>query len=69
MAEPKRFEGPVVFVSGVHYPVDEDGEGADLSRPLRVAEDGSWRDAEEGEPLHNDMHHAQHLELDPGGED
>jgi hypothetical protein len=49
-----RYHGPVVFVAGVHYPVGDDGH-ADLSRPLRVAdEDGGWRDAQMGEPLHND---------------
>lgn len=61
----KTYKGDVVFVDGVHYPVK--GEGADLSRPLRW-EDGAYRDAEEGEPLHNDTHHAADLELAVGGE-
>lgn len=56
----------VVFVDGVHYPVDKDG-AADLKRPLRW-ENGEYRAARKGEPLHNDTHHASDLELEPGGE-
>jgi hypothetical protein len=58
----KPYTGAVVFVEGVHYPVE--GDGADLSRPLRW-EDGSYRDAKDGEPLHNDVHHQQDAGLDP----
>lgn len=60
------YDGAVVFVAGVHYPVDED-DNIDYERPLRW-DDGSYRDADEGEPLHNDVHHANELVLEPGGE-
>jgi len=72
------YDGPVVFVNGVHYPatVVEEVEGeadrlhADLSKPLRWdAETGGYRDAEEGEPLHNDAFHQAAVELEPGSED
>lgn len=62
----KAYKGDVVFVEGVHYPVGGDGH-ADLSRPLRW-EDGSYRDAEDGEPLHNDVNHQREVELEMGGE-
>jgi hypothetical protein len=62
----KRYSGTVVFIDGVHYPVGKDGEH-DLSRPLRW-EDGGYRDAEEGEPLHNDTYHVADAELPVGGE-
>lgn len=66
MAEGKH---GVVFAEGVHYPVGEDGH-ADLSRPLRRTDDNTdWRPAEEGEPLHNDVHHQSSVELEPGSED
>lgn len=65
MAE--TYEGPVVFVAGVHYPVGEDGH-AELSRPLRWVEGGSYRDAEDGEPMHNDVHHGSVATLEPGTE-
>ena len=70
MAEKRqRYEGPVVFVEGVHYPVGEDGH-ADLSRGgLRLADDCGWQFASDDAPLHNDVHHLQHVELDVGGED
>lgn len=62
-----NYDGPVVFVDGVHYPVK--GDGADMKRPLRWnPETGGYRDAETDEPLHNDTHHAQDLTLEPGGE-
>jgi hypothetical protein len=64
--ERKRYEGDVVFVSGVHYPVGEDGH-ADLARPLRRADDG-WRSAGDEEPLHNDVNHQSDLEFEVGGE-
>lgn len=61
------YKGPVVFVDGVHYPAKD--EGADLTRPLRWIEgDGGYRDAEDGDPLHNDTHHIGDLELEVGGE-
>lgn len=61
------YKGAVVFVDGVHYPASDDG--ADLSRPLRWIDDsGGYRDAEPGEDLHNDAHHASDLELEVGGE-
>jgi hypothetical protein len=63
----KIYDGPVVFVDGVHYPAGDDG--ADLSRPLRWSEGASYRDAEDGEPLHNDIHHESALDLEPGSED
>ena len=68
MAEPKRFEGPVVFVEGVHYPVGKDGH-ADLKQGLRLADDGGWRFADDDEPLHNEVHHENNVELEIGGED
>jgi hypothetical protein len=62
----KLYKGDVVFVDGVHYPVGDDGH-ADTTRPLRWTADG-YRDAEEGEPLHNETFHATELELPVGGE-
>ncbi len=72
-----EYDGTVVFVDGVHYPatVIEEVEGedprvhADLTRPLRWVEGSTYRDAEEGEPLHNDAHHEADAELEPGGEE
>lgn len=61
------YTGQVVFVAGVHYPVGDDGH-AILKRGLRVNEDGSYRYANAGEPLHNDAHHLRDTELEPGGE-
>lgn len=58
----------VVFVEGVHYAINKDGH-ADKSKPLRVNEDGSFRPAKKGEPLHNDVHHSAHADLTPGSED
>jgi hypothetical protein len=63
-----RYDGPVVFSEGVHYPVGEDGHPV-LDQPLRVTPDGGWRPAKKNEPLHNEVHHLQELALDPGGED
>lgn len=57
------YDGPVVFREGVHYATDADGH-ADLERPLRW-EDGGYRDAIDGEPLHNDVHHAREATVDP----
>jgi hypothetical protein len=63
----KSYDGPVGFGSdGVHYPLDGDGQ-LDTSRPLRW-EDGAYRDAKDGEQLHNDVHHQNAVELEPGGE-
>ena len=59
------YEGPVAFVSGVHYPAVDDG--FDLKRPLRW-EDGGYRDAVKDEPLHNDVHFVNELELEVGEE-
>ena len=59
-------DAPVVFRDGVHYAVGEDGH-ADLSRPLRW-ENGAYRDAVDGEPLHNDVNHGSDLDLEVGGE-
>lgn len=61
-------EHKAVFVEGVHYALDKDGH-ADKRKPLRVNEDGSFRPAKKGEPLHNDTHFTAHVELIPGGED
>ncbi len=62
-----KYKGEVGFVDGVHYPVKDDH--VDLSRPLRRDEDSdAYRDAEDGETLHNDAHHAADLDLDAGGE-
>lgn len=60
-----KYTGKVVFIEGVHYPVKDDH--ADLKRPLRWA-DGSYRDAENDEPLHNDTHHERDAGLAPGSE-
>jgi hypothetical protein len=62
-----EYEGDVVFREGVHYPIRDDE--ADLSRPLRRnAANTGWRDAEDGEPLHNDTFHQSAVELAVGGE-
>lgn len=60
------YDGPVVFVEGVHYPIDAEGH-ADLTKPLRWTPDG-YRDAQPDEPLHNDTFHASMSELEVGGE-
>lgn len=66
----KTYDGPVVFVDGVHYPATnvedhEDGERthADLDRPLRWVEGTTYRYAEDDEPLHGDVHHLNNLEI------
>jgi hypothetical protein len=61
-----KYTGKVVFVDGVHYPATKDGH-ANLDRPLR-AEGDTYRDAEDGDPLHNEANHVNDLELNPGGE-
>lgn len=61
------YKGAVVFREGVHYAVDKNGD-PDLKRPLRVTDDGGFRDAEPGEPLHNDANHTSDLMLEVGGE-
>lgn len=59
------YNGPIGFGSdGVHYPLDDEGH-LDTSRPLRSEPDGTYRDAEEGEPLHNDVHHVRTAIVDP----
>lgn len=63
---PRRYDGAVVFVQGVHYPIGKDDE-PNLDRPLRWDGD-HYRDADEDEALHNDANHLNDLELDPGGE-
>lgn len=71
------YTGPVVFVEGVHYPAtviehiedEEDRTHADLTRPLRVNPDGTYRDALPEEELHNDMNHQNEVEMYPGSED
>lgn len=67
MTKTKLYEGPVVFVGGVHYPVTASLPTGDLSKPLRWSPDG-YRAAEAGEPLHNDVHHARFADPDPGSE-
>jgi hypothetical protein len=63
-----KYKGPVAFVDGVHYPA-KDGH-YDESRPLRIDPDSNdYRDAEDGEALHNDTNHAADLELEVGGEE
>lgn len=57
----------VVFREGVHYAVDDEGH-ADLSKPMRW-EDGGYRDAVEGELLHNEVNHGRDIELAIGGEE
>jgi hypothetical protein len=69
------YDGPVVFVEGVHYPAtqvesvegEDDRVHADITRPLRW-DNGSYRDATGDEPLHNDANHQADLELEVGGE-
>jgi hypothetical protein len=63
------YKGPVGFGhDGVHYPVGDDGH-LDMSRPLRwIDGDGGYRDAEKGDPLHNDAYHAGDADLEVGGE-
>jgi hypothetical protein len=40
-----------------------------MSRPLRwIDGDGGYRDAEKGDPLHNDAYHAGDADLEVGGE-
>ncbi len=60
------YDGPVVFRDGVHYAVDKEGN-ANLKKPLRF-EDGGYRAAVEGDPLHNDAHHENDMTLEVGGE-
>lgn len=62
------YSGPVVFREGVHYPVAADGT-ADLSRPLRWVAGSSYRDAADGETLHNDAHHQQFASIEIGGDE
>jgi len=58
------YDGPVVFLDGVHYPcADEEVGGADLSRPLRWVTGKTYRLAKEGEPKHNDIHHQQFADV------
>lgn len=67
------YEGPVVFVDGVHYPatvVEEHEDGprthADLDRPLRWdADTNGYRDAVDGEPLHNDVYEQRTVGVSP----
>lgn len=61
-------DGPVVFVEGVHYPVDNDGH-ADKTRPLRWVEGSTYRPEEADEPLHNDVHHQQEVVIVPHGDE
>lgn len=60
--KPKTYDGPVAFVDGVHYPVGDDGH-ADTSRPLRWVEGTTYRDADDGEPLHNEVHQINGVEV------
>jgi hypothetical protein len=63
----KSYDGPVGFgCDGIHYPLDGDGQ-LDTSRPLRW-EDGAYRDATDGEQLHNAVHHQNAVDLEVGGE-
>lgn len=65
MAKAKRIVP--VFVDGVHYAAGPDGH-ADKTRPLRW-ENGAYRPAQPGEPLHNDVNHLAELTIEPGSED
>lgn len=67
MPSEKLYNGPVAFIEGVHYPVGKD-DMPDMKRPLRAVEGGGFRDAEKDEPLHNDVHHVNVLDLEVGGE-
>ncbi len=59
------YDGPVGFGSdGVHYPAGDDGH-LDTSRPLRWVEGATYRDAEEGEPLHNEVHQGNDVVIHP----
>lgn len=58
------YDGAVGFGSdGIHYP-DEDGN-LDTTRPLRWVEGTTYRDADDGDELHNDTHHARIASVDP----
>lgn len=64
----ETYDGPVVFHSdGVHYVADDEGH-PDLERPLRWVEGTTYRPAEEGDALHNDVHQQQDVELPVGEE-
>jgi hypothetical protein len=64
----ETYDGPVVFHSdGVHYVADDEGH-PDLTKPLRWVEGSTYRPAEDDEPLHNDVHQAQVVELPVGEE-
>lgn len=59
------YDGPAGFGSdGVHYPADDEGN-LDLSRPLRWSEGATYRDAEDGEPLHAEVHQANDVVVYP----
>jgi hypothetical protein len=55
-----------VFVEGVHYAVDKNGN-ADKKKPLRWTADG-YTPAKEGDPLHNDAFGSGDTTLEPGSE-
>jgi hypothetical protein len=59
-----EYTGPVVFSEGEHFPVGDDGH-PDTSRPLRWVDGDTYRDAEAGEPLHNDVHMVKAVDIDP----
>jgi hypothetical protein len=59
-------KGGVVFVEGVHYAIDKDGN-ANKDKPLRW-EGGDFRDAEPDEQLHNDAYGGTDTTLEPGSE-
>jgi hypothetical protein len=63
-----KHKGNVVFVEGVHYAVDKDGH-ANKDKPLRWDDaDGGYRDAKEGEGLHNDLVESNPVVVEPGSE-
>lgn len=62
-----KYTGDVVFREGVHYPIKDDK--IDLARPLRRnASNDGWRDAEDGEALHNETHSSNERDLLSGGD-
>lgn len=60
-----RYNGPVVFAAGVHYPVGKDGS-PNKRQGLRWDGEGYvW--AADSDPSHEHVYHQQHADLEPEG--